>query len=251
MNLLPNEPVSIAKILDTSFKLFKASFKKTIGFGILFGLISVGFSIAGNFLIQGIDSSGMESGNMVLFSIIMFLGFLSFFWLYAAMIHRIDNVARQHDDTFTESLGVGLKKFPAMLLAVFLYSIAVGFGMVLLIIPGIILALSLFFYAYYIVLEDNSAYQSLKASHKLVWKDWWRTMGVFTVPGILMMVIYFAFGMLMAFTGINPNEISWVEITMNLFSGVFSMYLYVLGYVQYHDLKLRKSGSDLEARMVE
>lgn len=251
MSLLAKEPASIAKVLDASFKLLKASFPKIIGFGILIGLISAGLSISGTLFTQGVGASGIESSGLIVFFIILLIGFLFFFGLYAAMIYRIDNVANQRDDSFGEAMGVAVRKFPVMLLAAFLYSIAVMLGMVLLVIPGLILTLSLFFYAYYIVLEDRSAYQSLKASHKLVWKDWWRTMGVFTVPGVLMLIVYFAFGMLMAYTGINENEINWVEVVMNLFTGLFTLYFYVLGYVQFHDLKLRKSGSDLEARMAE
>ena len=141
-----------------------------------------------------------------------------------------------------------------MLFAVVLYSIAVLLGIIALIIPGLILSLSLFFYAYFIVLEDKSAYQSLKASHKLVWKDWWRTAGVFTVPGVIALIAVFGLGAVAGFLEVfdSDNYTNYgVEAIFNLLSGVFYQYFYVLGYVQYYDLKLRKTGSDLEARMVD
>lgn len=255
MNLLPNEPASIAKILDASFKLFKVSFKKTIGFGLLIGLISAGVGILAALVAQGFIGSGaaIESGIGILLPVLMFLGLLSYFWLYGALIFRIDDVVKQGDASFSEALGVGLQKFPTMLLGALLYSLAIILGLVVLVVPGLILSLSLFFYAYYIVLEDYSAYQSLKASHKLVWKDWWRTAGVFTVPGVLAIIIIMGFGVIAGFLGgYSDNElISWPDIFVNILMGIFYQYFYALGYVQFHDLKLRKSGSDLEARMAD
>ncbi len=256
MSLLPEEPVSIAKILDESFKLFKISFKKTIGFGLLLGSISAVIGIMTSLHVEGLIEPGTSVDGQwaVLMIGLVAIGFSLSFWFYGALIYRIDDIAQGGDASFSEALGIGLKKFPVMLFAVVLYSIAVLLGIIALIIPGLILSLSLFFYAYFIVLEDKSAYQSLKASHKLVWKDWWRTAGVFTVPGVIALIAVFGLGAVAGFLEVfdSDNYISYgFEAIFNLLSGIFYQYFYVLGYVQYHDLKLRKTGSDLEARMTD
>ncbi len=256
MSLLPEEPVSIAKVLDTSFQLFKFSFKKTIGFGLLIGFISAVIGLIASLNAEGLIEAGtfVNGRWAVLIIALGAIGFSLSFWFYGALIYRIDDIARGGDASFSEALGIGLKKFPVMLFAVILYSIAVLLGIIALVIPGLILSLSLFFYAYFIVLEDKSAYQSLKASHKLVWKDWWRTAGVFTVPGIIAIIAVFGLGAVAGFLEVfdSENNLSYgFEAVFNLLSGIFYQYFYVLGYVQYHDLKLRKTGSDLEARMAD
>lgn len=253
MSLLAQEPVSIAKVLDTSFKLYKASFTKVIGLGMLCGVVSAGFGLFTSSMLQGMGEGDMTAinDNLPQFLIGLAVVWVFIFIFYSAIIYRIDNVAMQHEDGFSEAVLLGLRKSPAMLLAVFLYYIVTVIGLVLLIIPGLILMMSLFLFGYFIILENKSAYQSLKGSHKLIWKDWWRTMAIFTVPGVLLIIIYIAFGVLMAFMGLGEDIISGAEVILNLFSGVYMPFFLVLGYVQFHDLKLRKSGSDLEARMAE
>lgn len=252
MNLLPEEPSSIAKVLDTSFKLYKSTFSRVIGYSMMAALISAVVAYVMSSIMQDIAQTGDMSDLLdVSFLYIggIFIAWGLMFAFFSAEIYRIDNFARQQEDTFSEALIVGFRKLPAMLLAVFLYYIAVVLGMLLLIIPGLILLISLFLYSYYIVLEDNSAFQALKASHKVIWNDWWRTVTVFTVPGILLVIIYFIYGLLVGFLGFDDNEIQLIELVLNLFSGLYMPYFLSLGYVVYHDLKLRKSGSDLEARM--
>ncbi len=256
MSLLPEEPVSIAKILDASFKLFKTSFKKTVGFGLLLGLLSSVIGLITSLHVEGLIQPGaiVDGQWAVLMIGLVAIGFSLSFWFYGALIYRIDDIAQGGDASFGDALAVGLKKFPVMLFAVVLYSIAVLLGIIALVIPGLILSLSLFFYAYFIVLEDQNAYQSLKSSHKLVWKDWWRTAGVFTVPGVIAVIVVIGLGAVAGFLGgfdADSNMDSWLEAVFNLLSGIFYQYFYVLGYVQYHDLKLRKTGSDLEARMAD
>jgi fucose permease len=196
------------------------------------------------------DSMGLPENTGAFFAV-MLVGMIISFILFSALLYKIDKSAKQQHRSYGEALAIGLKKLPSILLAIFLYGIAITIGTLLLLIPGIILSLSLFFYYYYIVLEDMSAYQSLKASHKLVWKDWWRTVGVFTVPTILYVIIVAGLGILSAFISPIGETPIWVTLIMGLFVGIFFPYIYTLGYVQYHDLKLRKSGSDLEARMSE
>ena len=144
-----------------------------------------------------------------------------------------------------------MQKLPKMIFAVMLYYIALALGLTLLIIPGFILMMSLSFFGYFIIFEGSTAYQSLKASHKLIWKDWWRTAGVFTVPSILIVILFAAFGTVVGLMGMDEDSINNLNLVMNLLSGLYMPYFLVLGYVQYHDLKLRKSGSDLEARLAE
>jgi hypothetical protein len=160
--------------------------------------------------------------------------------LYSAMIYRIDNVANGRADDFVEVLLLAVKKFPAVILAVILYTIAITVGTFLLVIPGMILMVSLMFCGYFILLEDMNAYDSLMASHRLVWGDWWRTNIVFFVPAL----VFFIFLLVVIFLGAlmtDPNS-NALNIGSDLLIAVVMPYFYALGYLQYHDLKLRRNG---------
>jgi hypothetical protein len=259
MQILPQQPRSIAKILDASFSLFAASFTRIIGIGMLIAamytvltLLSVDFTAD---LQPGADPEAMQGELFAklpaFIGAIAAVSLLSFIF-YGAIIYRIDNLARQREDTFGTALAVGLRKFPAMLLAVILYTLAVAAGTLLLVVPGVALMVSLSFYPLFIVVEDLGGYAALKASHRLVWGHWWRTLSVYMAPGILMLILYAALALVtypLSGEADQSGSISAGDVLTNLLSGLAMPYFYALAYVLYHDLKLRKSGGDLAARL--
>lgn len=252
MRFLATEPASIAKILDTSIKLYVASFSRLIGIFSILAVLYIAMGLLTLKLQPDPSAPSTEAMELLNENLPLLLGFIAVitllsFVLYAAMIYRLDNVANDRDDSFMEAASVGLRKFPAMFLAMMLYIVAVMLGTVLLIVPGIILMMSLAFYLYFIVIDSHGGYSALKASHSLVWGHWWRTMTIFTVPMIIWFAVLFTLGFLLAILAAGNQTL--IQILMNLLSVIFTPYLFALGYVQFHDLKLRKSGSDLASRL--
>ncbi len=251
MQYLASQPVSVAKILDTSIKLYKASFPKLIGyFLILTALYMLMTYFVDAFMPipdKPDDLPNLKDINKVsgVFFVVTMLSLI----FYSAIIYRVDNVAHDRDDSFSEGLGVGLKTFPRMVIALILYSIALVLGFVLLIVPGLILTLSLYLYIYLIVLDDMGGYESLKASHDLVWGQWWKTATVFTIPGVILIIIFVFMGMVAGFVG--GGSAILIDVVTNLVTAFATPFFYIVGYVLYHDLKLRKSGSDLEKRLAK
>jgi hypothetical protein len=127
--------------------------------------------------------------------------------------------------------------------------LAVSVGTLLLLVPGIILSLSLLFHINFIVLDAKKAYGSLKASYALVKGSWWRTAGVLTVPMVLLLLFYFILMMLLGFIVKFAGIDGIAELIINLFSIASTPFFLTVLYVQFHDLKLRKSGADLAARL--
>jgi hypothetical protein len=254
MRLLASQPISIAKVLDASIKLYAASFTRLTGFFVIMAIFYVSLGLFIEQLLNGRPDTPSDVQAFMLarlpalFGVVMISSLLSFVF-YIAMIYRVDNVAKGREDSFSEALLAGLRKFPAMLAAVILYVIAVMGGTMFLVIPGIILSLSMAFYLYFIVVETMGGYAALKASHALVWGHWWRTMTVFMAPSIVMMVIFFALGLLATFLGATGSPL--LGIASNLSSAFITPYFFTLAYVQYHDLKLRRSGADLEVRLAK
>lgn len=258
MQLLASEPVSIGKILDISIRLYKASFNKLVGLILLMAAIYVSQSLMTERLIGDPSAGGAQAHALMLARLPTAMGYLLvsslvFFVIQLAIIYRIDNIVQQREDSFIDALQFGCKKFPAMLWAVILYTLAIMGGTILFVVPGIALTLSMMLYIYFIVVDSLGAYASLKASHNLVWGHWWRTLSVYMAPGVIAMVVYFALVALLAFLGSNDNMTAKIltSVISDLALAIFIPYFFVLGYVQFHDLKLRKSGSDLALRLAK
>ena len=82
---------------------------------------------------------------------------------------------------------MGMRRLLPVILASLLYGLAVLGGSLLVIIPGIIVWLSLAFYALCITLEGDGIIESLRHSHRLVWGNWWRT----AMIGSVVLVVYY------------------------------------------------------------
>lgn len=252
MSIIATEPVSIAKVLDSSIKLYTASFSKLIGIFSILAVLYIAMGLLTATFQPNPAAPPDAAAELLMENLPLLLGFVivfsvASFVLYAAIIYRLDNVANEREDSFAEALTVGFRAFPSMFWAVFLYILAIIGGSILLIIPGLILSISLMFYLYFIVIDGLSGYSSLKASHSLVWGHWWRTSTIFTVPMIIWIAVMFTFGFLMAILAAGNQAL--VQVVTNLISVLVMPYFFALGYVQFHDLKLRKSGSDLASRL--
>jgi len=254
MQIVPDQPASIAKVLYISIKLYGACFGKLMGLILALTVFLVSLGLFSD-LVIGMPETGNEGEGLgflvaklpLLLSVVFVLCILSFV-LYSSMIYRIDNVVNQREDTVLQALQFGLEKFLPMLVAVIVYSLAVTVGLALFVIPGLILSLSLAFYLYFIVIENRGGYASLRASHDLVWGYWWRTMSVFSIPGAVLVLFYsglfIALGLMGGGLDSPPGPTALFNAFGNILSALITPYFFTLGYVQYHDLKLRQNGTN-------
>lgn len=255
MFTLANEPQGIGKTIDSGFKLFFASFKNVI----LLALIIGGLNVVPQFLMPSAMEGDPEAlanlGTMMLTAVFVIL-VLSLI-LTAAMIAKIGAIAQGASISLGTALGRGLKAFLPMLLGTILYGLAVAIGSVLLLIPGIILMLSLIFYSYLIVLEGDGPITALKTSHNLVWGNWWRTAVLLTIVFIIVYVLLLgltipvsaALPMIMPL-GEDPMTFMYAfNIFYGLVYAIITPLMVALFIVVYYDLKARKGGADLAARI--
>jgi hypothetical protein len=164
----------------------------------------------------------------------------------AMLLKRIALAARGSAEAREVELRQALRLWPWMLLTLIVYSLVVALGM-LVIVPGVILAVSLMFAEYGVVLEGLKPIAALNASHNLVWGRWWRTLGLLlliTIPPLLLITI------LSASLGIDFGSVdnpvvrgrdlfkqAVLEMVFFAFCGPF---FYSIMYLYYHDLKLRR-----------
>jgi len=255
MFTLANEPQGIGKTIDSGFKLFFASFKSVIVLALIVGALNVLPQFMMPSLATGgpVDPSSVGMTMLIVFVALIVLSLI----LTAAMIAKVGAVAHGSSISLGASLGRGLKAFFPMLLGTILYAIAIMIGSVLLVIPGIILMLSLIFYSYIIVLEGAGPIAALKTSHNLVWRNWWRTALLLTI--VLILVYVLLLGLTIPVSIALPLVMPMQEDPMmfmyafNIIYGVIyaiiTPLMLALFVVVYYDLKARKGGADLAARI--
>ncbi len=262
MYSLPTEPGSIGHTLDAGFKLYFVSFKRVLPLTILAALsVSVPVVVLvialPIFIVEGEISGG---GTIAAFIV----GFLSvmilYIWFYLALLCRIGGVAYAQNLSIGVCMSTALRRVVPVLLATILFSLAVIGGFIAFMIPGLILWVSMIFYSLCIVLEGDGIFESLRHSHRLVWGNWWRT----SVLGSVVFVVYYVIYLAIQVPFIIFNQMvfdSEIGATPGAGQAVLSMVGDIVAMVitlplmtsvmvaLFHDLKLRKEGQDLEARV--
>jgi len=93
----------------------------------------------------------------------------------------------------TSNLGVSfnfaISKLPSLLVAQFVAGILIAIGMLLLIVPGIIIAIMFLLALPAIIIERKGTLESLGRSKKLVSKRWLKTFALLLVLGIIVLIV--------------------------------------------------------------
>jgi hypothetical protein len=255
-------PQSIGKVLDSMFRLFGATFWKVVWISLFAALISN----LPSFFMPDVPQDDPQAALAAMKQVIWFLPLTmaGTLFAYAAIFHRMHGLATGADTGLGDALRVGLAKLLPLIGASILYALALVLGLVALIIPGLLFGLSLYFYMPLIVVDNEGFLSALKISHRLVWRNWWRTATVFVVPMFILMAFYGILGLVGALVGVGTAirgggeaELQSTLETVSLFTTFFAVIFGAaigplfasLMLVQLHDLKLRREGSDLEARL--
>src|SRR6266850_1953638 len=253
MVALASEPQSIGRVLDSGFRLFVKAFTSALPLSLAAAAVLAVPNIA-NVLMGGSEQAQSPvpaSPVLVLFLVALPIYMI----LIAAVVYRLGAAAELHEASSGQALARGVRCVLSLIGAAILYFLAMAGGLILLVIPGIILSLSLSFGFFAIVLDGESALAALKRSHRLVWGNWWRTLAVVSVPVVIVMILYLGLGIVFGATLVmsDGKPSSDVLITANLIEaaigGITAPLIYSIMIAQYHDLKLRKEGHDLAARL--
>jgi uncharacterized membrane protein len=169
---------TIEGVLKEAFAIIKSHFWTIIG---QFTLI---------FLCYLILSTGFDRIFLLNFTVmVLYIFVVTVFSLSYA------NKGSFHFDDLLHALT--LKRFCYFVAAFFLFGLAVIGGMILLIIPGIIVAVMLGYYKYEILEKEISPLESLKASRQITKGYRWKIFAFMFVSGVLVIL-----GILCVFVGI-------------------------------------------------
>jgi hypothetical protein len=266
MSIQPSQPQSIGGVLDTTFQLYKASLVKMIPLSLLMVIAGSPPSIymftrgaaGGNPADPFAMLSMMQGGGYWLAALVSMIASM---WMLSAAYLKIGAIGNGEDLGVGTAVGRALPRLPAVILMVILFSIALTVGLILLIIPCLILMVSLGLCFNTALFEDKGPVDALTESHRLVWGNWWRTAAILTVGFVIILVIYLIAGLIiglitpfLVFGGGGTENVLLISLISGLLIGVLMNILMTPFYISlaiaiYWDLKLRKDGGDLAARV--
>lgn len=264
MSIQPTQPQSIGGVLDTTFQLYKASIVKMIPLSLL---MSVAESPSSIYLFtQGGTATAANPFAMLnaisgpTFWLVVAVQLIGTTWLMAAAYLKVGAIGAGDDFSVGAALQKTLARVPAIIVMFILLSIALAVGMLLLLVPGIILSVSLALAFTILLFENKGPVDALTESHRLVWGNWWRTATIFTVWFIMLLVLYLVMGLLVGIVtpllvlGAGADNMLLMSTVSGWVIGLAMSLLVTPFYVAlpiavYWDLKLRKEGGDLAARV--
>ncbi len=264
MSMQPTQPQSIGGVLDTTFQLYKASVVKMIPLSLLTVIAGSPTSIYAFTQGAGDPANPLAMFNImssVNYWLVALAGMIASVWMMSASYLKIGAIGTGGDLGLGAALQKAVTRLPTLVLMTLLFVIAIAVGSVLLVIPGLILMVSLALCFNLALFQSKGPVESLTESHRLVWGNWWRTAAIFTVGFIVIFVIYMlaalVIGLITPFivfgAGGSENALLigmiggfLVGILMSLLVTPFYISLAI---ATYWDLKLRKDGGDLAARI--
>ena len=265
MSIQPSQPQSIGGVLDTAFQLYKASLVKMIPMMLLTIVAISPVYIYYIYLftqVRGNPNPALALAAMgpgLGYWIATFITLLAGQLMVAASAVKMNAIGAGSDASVAQALRTALPRLPSLVIAAVLYPIVVVLSFFLLVVPFFILSVSLLLFVATCVFDGKGPISSLTASHRLVWGNWWRTAAILTVGFFLLLVLYFAVTLAVGVLaplgfGAGPENALVVAVAFGGISFLL-LYLFVMPFyyalmlVIYWDLKLRKDGGDLAARV--
>ncbi len=248
----PNSPQSIGGVLDSGFKLYRESLSQAYLLAALLALATAPVNLLQPYFVRT-GVRGLIGAPALLLIAIGLAAAL----VYAALIARIDAVARGAPLSLPQALLLGLHRMGPMILTGLAAGIVVVIGLCLVVIPGLIFMIWLIFAPFALVIERRGPIDSLSYSHAIVRGHWWRTAALLTIIGIVLSVVYALFALGISIAVISDpvaaaaGEVPWyVTLVVGpALAALIGPLTYALMLAIYYDLRLRHEGGDLAARI--
>jgi hypothetical protein len=252
---LATAPRGIGQVLDAVFRLTRLAFTRMLPFAVVAGLLSAVPFVY--FITSGALDNPATLATFQLspaYWIATLFMFVVNFLVYGAGITRIESIAQGADVGLGAAVRLTLSRILPIILASILYTLAVCVGLVLLLVPGLIFAVSLYMFLPAILLDGKGPVESIGYSHKLVWGNWWRVATIVTIALIIMYLLFLIAGMILGiFAGFGNADLATVflvQMGATIVASLLVMPYFMALYVEvFRELKMRKLGGDLAARI--
>lgn len=235
-------PLSAGETLDVSFGLFRRLFVPLITISVLCTalptLINIYVTAAGGVLAR----PGLYFANLLLSVILSSVA-------AAGTIHLISETYLGRELPAGEALRRALPYVPRLIALSIIWTILVGVGFLLLIVPGVILLCGLVLATQAMIIESlDGPVAALGRSWALTKGHRMRMFGLLLAVFAMLMIPMMALGVVLGLVGAATGPTG--ELISQAVVGVLSLVLMPLFYcmltVAYYDLRVRKEGFDLE-----
>jgi len=226
---------SVGSVLSRSLSTL---FKNLVPFVVIGLIVYVPVFVAQIFLTSGVTA---EQGPDAKQAVSVLIRFIAEFVVTGALVYGVFQSLRQKPVELSECLSVGLARLLPVIGVGILVAILIWLGLLLLIVPGIILACMLYVAVPVAVVEKPGVFASLSRSADLTKGHRWTIFAIFLVILALALVIGMVLVMALATTG--SLVVALLGTVIALFFGLWSG---VAQAVVYHDLRKVKEGIDIE-----
>lgn len=233
-----NRPRDLSAIVSTAF----STWWHNLGVFIALAAIPVFPAI---FLVDGVWGRQLSDPDNVELASAITSGFLQTIIiapLVTAMhVLVVMGLARGEHPSVGKALSDGIRVLPVVSLAVLLYTLAIIAGTLALIIPGIFLAVRLYFAAQAAVVDDAHGVEALRRSWRLVEDSWWRTFGILIVLGIVSGLLALPLGFVTQIIGTVADNGPLYVLGTAIAQTVTLSFTALAGTILFFDLRARKS----------
>jgi hypothetical protein len=268
---LPSAPVSIGGVLDSAFRLYRSTFGHTWLLMLIAAVPGIAFGVLEAMVLPLEAQPAAASPDEAMARLVrMYSAFLSppimagalvvslcGYLAYGAVIVTEKTLSQGQPITFSQALGASLRGLPAAIGAGIVASLIIGFGIVLLVIPGIYFAGKLMLWLTAVYVDRAGPLESIGISWRLTRKRWWRGVVTLTVAVILAYIFILAVGVVAGLVAgllgaIVPAGATGRLVLISAISQAGNIVvlplLTAVLVVLYNDFKLRSEGGDLAAR---
>ena len=233
-------PLSLGEILDGALVLLRRHFALVLGIAI----VCEGIPTAMDVYIDLIGGASQNPGLNLLDRVLTLVGSV---FVTGATVRVVSEAYLGRTPMFGDAMGFAGQRFGPVFGANFLSGLLTVLAMVLLIIPGIIVACGYSVAAQAAALESGSSGEALRRSWNLTKGFRWKALGLGAVSIALILVVFLGAGLL---AGILSGVLGGLDAVLAVLAGGVSLFIYpVISCVFtlfYYDLRVRKEGFDLE-----
>lgn len=234
-------PQSPLNILKQAMQLYFSNFNALLPVIVALMLVSY----LPNLLIPELNSNKIEvlQQGMQFFFMYMPVYLLVIVILHAVIIGRLQALSEQaHDETINTAAHHALRKALPLFVATLLYSFFISVGFMLMVLPGIFVAVTLAFYIPCILFEKQTGIKSLTMSHRLVSGHWWHTAATLLIALLFFLSLSSLTGQMLVsvltFIGMDVSPLT-AQFIYIICTSFINPVFHAVVLLQYRDLKIR------------
>lgn len=183
----------------------------------------------------------MPSGKMVSYEIVLVLIFV---FVFSLVFHQMGSMLKGAQVKLMDSILWVLKHYIYLLGLVCLMFILSILGFICFVWPGLFLAVALYSFYPYVIVEEKRWIPAFKMALKITWGKWWRAFITVMLPVLGFLIANILIVLLITFFlsifGVPKSVILSIAVVIEVFITAFmTLWILAIQLVLWNDLKIR------------